>query len=112
MHRYRPGDEDRLDPPRDAAVWMTLLGALARYHRYQVDGLEHVPRRGPALVVGFHSFPIAIGVGPLPLPVPLVQHVAPPILPGEPPDAADDEVAVRRLDERVRDTIAGLLRRR
>jgi 1-acyl-sn-glycerol-3-phosphate acyltransferase len=248
MHHYRPGDEDRLDPPRDPTPWMSLLGALDRYHRYEIDGLEHVPRRGPALVVAFHSFatidmfllaraiylrdgrivrgltdklvfrvpgvrdvasrlgvvagtqrnglgllrrgaiaacmpggalewsrprrmrrtmrwgehrgyarlairagapiiptacpaadrafyvpfdgwtigralqrclgasralplPIAIGLGPLPVPVHLVQHVAPAITPDEPPEAADDERVVRRLDERVRDTIAGLLRR-
>jgi len=40
----------------------------------------------------------------------LVQRVAPPIEPGLPPEAADDERAVRQLDDRVRATIADLLR--
>jgi 1-acyl-sn-glycerol-3-phosphate acyltransferase len=248
MRSYRPGDEHRTEPPADVACWMPLLAALARYHRYEVDGLEHVPRRGPALVVGFHAFgvmdmallaraiylrdgrllrgltdklvfcipglrdvatrlgivagtqrngetllrdgalaacmpggalewsrpsrlrgtmrwgehrgyarlairagvpivptacpasdrayylpfdgwtigralqrclgasralplPIAIGLGPLPLPVRLVQFVGTPIVPAEPPEAADDDTAVLRLDTQVRDSIADLLRR-
>ncbi len=227
---------------------MTLLGAFARYHRYRVEGLEHVPRRGAALLVSFHSYsvidalllgraiylrdgrvargltdklvfrvpglrdvatslgivagtpdnglgllrngelagcmpggalewsrparlrgtmrwgehrgyarlairagvpiiatacpaadraffvpfdgwtvgerlqrwvgasralPVALGFGfgPLPLPVRLVQHVAPPIVFDLPPEAADDDDEVRRLDLRVRRTIGDLLAR-
>lgn len=248
MRGYRPGDEDRLEAPAATGRWMSALGALARYHRYQIEGFEHVPRRGPALLVGFHAYgvmdilllgraiylrdgrvvrgltdklafrvpglrdvatrlgivagtqrnglgllrdgaiaacmpggalewsrpsrlrgtmrwgehrgyarmairagapiiatacpaadrayyvpfdgwtlgerlqrwtgasralplPLAIGLGPLPLPVRLVQHVAPPIVPDVPPEAADDERAVRRLDEQVRQTITDLLAR-
>jgi 1-acyl-sn-glycerol-3-phosphate acyltransferase len=57
-------------------------------------------------------FPIWLGLlGPIAFPVKLTQYVAPPIWPGVPPEAADDEDAVCRLDERVRAVIAGLLER-
>jgi 1-acyl-sn-glycerol-3-phosphate acyltransferase len=248
MRNYQRGDEDRLETPTGAGRWMSWLGVLARYHRYRIEGFEHMPRHGPALVVGFHAYgvmdmlllgraiyrrdgrvvrglsdkllfrvpglrdvatrlgivagtpenglgllrngaiaacmpggalewsrptrmrntlrwgehrgyarlairagvpivvtacpaadrafyvpfdgwtigeqlqrwlgasralplPIGIGLGPLPLPVRLVQHVAAPIVPAVPPEAADDETAVRQLDERVRQTITDLLAR-
>lgn len=57
---YRPGDEDRIDPPpveiaEAAFEWLDLWD---RYHRYRVIGLEHVPRTGPALLVAFHSLAV------------------------------------------------------
>jgi 1-acyl-sn-glycerol-3-phosphate acyltransferase len=58
--------------------------------------------------------PFTVGVGllgPVPLPVKLTQYLAPPIDPEVPPDAADDDEAVARLDARVRATITGLLQR-
>ena len=251
LRTYRPGDEDRIAPPSaEHAGWvMAWLELAERYHRYRIEGFEHVPARGPALLVSFHSmtvidmfllcraiflrdgrvvrgltdklvfklplvrdffttlgivqgtqenalslladgqlaacmpggglewsrsssqarqlrwgdhrgyarlairagvpivptacpaadrayfvpfdgwqvgtwaralvgrgrvlpFTVAIGLlGPLPFPVQLTQHVAPPIWPDAPPEAADDPLAVERLDARVRAVITELLRR-
>jgi len=33
-----------------------VLEPLARYHRFSAEGVEHVPRTGPALLVVHHSF--------------------------------------------------------
>lgn len=33
-----------------------LLEPLARYHHFTVEGLEHIPREGPCLLVVHHSF--------------------------------------------------------
>ena len=41
--------------PRLVAALRPLLDALMRYHDYRVEGLEHVPRSGPALVAVNHS---------------------------------------------------------
>ena len=57
---YRPGDEHRLEPPdpRQVAWLVRLLAVAERYHRYRVDGLEHIPRTGPALITSFHALTI------------------------------------------------------
>lgn len=34
---------------------MALMRLLMRYHRYRVQGMEHVPRTGPCLLVSHHS---------------------------------------------------------
>jgi 1-acyl-sn-glycerol-3-phosphate acyltransferase len=51
--------EIRADPfQRDVAFLRALLPWMERMARYfdaEVDGLEHVPKRGPVLVVGNHS---------------------------------------------------------
>lgn len=44
-----------MDP--DAALRvLAVVNWLRRYHRYQVEGLEHLPKRGPTLLVVHHSF--------------------------------------------------------
>jgi hypothetical protein len=37
------------------AGWLAYWRLMIRYHRFQVDGLEHVTRGGPALIVGYHG---------------------------------------------------------
>ncbi len=251
LRTYQPGDEDRLEPPStEEAGWVMEWLALAeRYHRYRIEGFEHVPAQGGALIVSFHAltvvdafllsraiflrdgrvvrgltdkvmfripvvrdlfttlgivqgtqenalglladgqlaacmpggglewsrsskqaqqlrwgdhrgyarlairagvpivptacpaadrayyvpfdgwqagawaksllglsrvYPLPVGfglLGPVPLPVRLTQHVAAPILPDVPPEAADDPIAVERLDARVRAVVSELLRR-
>ncbi|MEQ9503311.1 MAG: lysophospholipid acyltransferase family protein [Deltaproteobacteria bacterium] len=39
-------------------AWLSYWNAMRRYHRYRVDGLEHLAAR-PALIVGYHGRPIA-----------------------------------------------------
>ncbi|MBI4510431.1 MAG: acyltransferase family protein [Deltaproteobacteria bacterium] len=251
LKRYRPGAENDIAPPSQEALSFSFkwFAALDAYHRYRIEGLEHVPRSGPGLIVSHHSYividtmllfrriylrdgriprsltdhamfkipvirdlfytwgvldgtpenglrvladgqlalvmpggglewsrpstqaqslrwgehrgyarlairagvpiiptacpsadhlyivpfdawkvaktleqwlgmhrippmPIGFGLGPLPFPVRLTQYVAPPILPDVSPEAADDEVAVKRLDDRVREAITELLHRR
>lgn len=58
LRPYRPGDEVRIDPPPldHAQRWLSFLTWPQFVHRYEVEGLEHVPRTGPALVVSPHSF--------------------------------------------------------
>jgi 1-acyl-sn-glycerol-3-phosphate acyltransferase len=41
------------------ATWLALFGAMRRYHRYEVRGLERLLRRDPCLLVGYHGKPIA-----------------------------------------------------
>lgn len=60
LRRYQPGDENDIRPPDPAAIeqafrWVRFWD---RYHRYRVVGLEHMPARGPALVVGFHALSV------------------------------------------------------
>ncbi len=56
MRRYRPGDERRVEPPEPARLraLMPAFGRLARLFRYEIEGLEHIPADGPALVVSHH----------------------------------------------------------
>ncbi len=63
---YQRGDEARLDLQDPRAIdrhigWMRLV---ARYFRYRVEGLERIPRDGPALLTLNH--------GPFPLDAPLL----------------------------------------
>ncbi len=46
---------DRL--PLDA--WLALFRAARLYHRYEIEGFEHLEAPGPALLVGYHGRPIA-----------------------------------------------------
>lgn len=49
---------DREIPPIDAAFVQRarrLLQPLARYHRFRIEGLEHLPATGPCLLVVHHS---------------------------------------------------------
>jgi 1-acyl-sn-glycerol-3-phosphate acyltransferase len=41
------------------AAWFAYWDLMRRYHRFEVRGLEHVERSGPALLVGYHGRPIA-----------------------------------------------------
>lgn len=41
------------------ALWLGYWNAMRRYHRYEVEGLAHVERAGPALIVGYHGRPVA-----------------------------------------------------
>lgn len=63
---FRQGDEDRLDlqDPRSIDRWMPLVGIARAYHRYQVHGIEKIPRTGPAL--------LALNHGPVPVDGPLL----------------------------------------
>ncbi|MFT5430625.1 MAG: hypothetical protein ACI9OJ_001301 [Myxococcota bacterium] len=44
---------------RARRVWIGYWRAMQRYHRYSVDGLEHLLTGRPALIVGYHGRPIA-----------------------------------------------------
>jgi 1-acyl-sn-glycerol-3-phosphate acyltransferase len=46
---------DSYDPARFSARSHALFDLLARYHRFETRGIEHIPRRGPALIIGTHS---------------------------------------------------------
>jgi 1-acyl-sn-glycerol-3-phosphate acyltransferase len=50
-----------MSPPAAAAraAWFGYWNTMRRYHRYEVRGLEHLPRDGSALVAGYHGRPIA-----------------------------------------------------
>ena len=63
---YERGDEVRLDlqDPRSIDRWMLLLRMLDRWFHYRVEGLENVPRQGPAL--------LALNHGPVPIDAPLL----------------------------------------
>src|SRR6187455_3087164 len=39
--------------------WIALWRAAQRYHRYTVEGFEHLEGPGAALVVGYHGSPVA-----------------------------------------------------
>lgn len=41
------------------AAWLTYWGAIRRYHRYRVEGLERLEGRRAMLLVGYHGRPIA-----------------------------------------------------
>ena len=58
---YRPGDENRLqfDDPALLKKFYSALALVARYFRYEVIGLENIPRDSGALLVLNHGlFPI------------------------------------------------------
>lgn len=63
---YRHGDQDRLDlqDPRAIERWMPWLALLRTFHRYEVHGLDNIPRRGAALLTLNH--------GPVPVDAPLL----------------------------------------
>ncbi|MDP3274514.1 MAG: lysophospholipid acyltransferase family protein [Deltaproteobacteria bacterium] len=53
-------DLDARDPAF-VAQWMRVLRPVAeRYFRWQVSGIEHVPREGPVLLVGSHNGGIVV----------------------------------------------------
>lgn len=39
--------------------WLRLWGAMQRYHRFEVEGLEHLATGRPGLIVGYHGRPVA-----------------------------------------------------
>jgi 1-acyl-sn-glycerol-3-phosphate acyltransferase len=43
-------------------LWLAYWRALRRYHRYEVEGLEHLDGPGAALIVGYHGRPFAYDV--------------------------------------------------
>ena len=63
---YRTGDQDRIDlqDPRAIDRWMPWLGALRAWFRYEVHGLDRIPRDGAALLTLNH--------GPVPVDAPLL----------------------------------------
>ncbi|MBZ0273372.1 acyltransferase family protein [bacterium] len=54
---YRDGDEDRLDLVREEVLHALepLEWVLKTYFRYEVNGLEHIPRKGRAIIVSNHG---------------------------------------------------------
>ncbi|MCO4747414.1 MAG: acyltransferase family protein [Proteobacteria bacterium] len=44
---------------RSLTAWRGYWGAARRYHRYSVQGWEHLPTDRAALIVGYHGRPIA-----------------------------------------------------
>jgi 1-acyl-sn-glycerol-3-phosphate acyltransferase len=54
---YRPGDENRIDLMSEELI--EKLGPMIRlfksYFRYEVHGLEHVPKQGRAIIVSNHG---------------------------------------------------------
>lgn len=51
--RPRPTEQPYL------AGWLAFWGALRRYHRYEVQGIEHLTTGRPVLIVGYHGRPLA-----------------------------------------------------
>lgn len=41
-------------------TWLGVVDQLRRYHRYQVEGLDHLDSDSSLLVVGYHGRPVAI----------------------------------------------------
>jgi 1-acyl-sn-glycerol-3-phosphate acyltransferase len=54
-----PGPFTRPLPPGDLGRWLRLWDLVRRWHRYRVEGLEHLVEGGPALIVAYHGRPIA-----------------------------------------------------
>ncbi len=50
-----PTDAQTLIKPEIMDGWLRLLEPVRRYHRHEVEGLEHIPTEGPALLVIHHS---------------------------------------------------------
>jgi len=40
-------------------AWLAFFGAMRRYHRYEIVGLDRLLRPGACLLVGYHGKPIA-----------------------------------------------------
>lgn len=40
-------------------TWLALFGAMRRYHRYEIVGLDRLLRRDACLLVGYHGKPVA-----------------------------------------------------
>ena len=47
------------DPQLARRAWLAFWGAMRRYHRYEVEGFEHLEGAAPALLVGYHGRPLA-----------------------------------------------------
>jgi hypothetical protein len=41
------------------STWLGVFGAMRRYHRYEIVGLDRLLRRDACLLVGYHGKPIA-----------------------------------------------------
>ena len=54
---YRPGDEDRIDLIREEVMLALepLEWMLKTYFRYEVNGLENIPKRGRAMIISNHG---------------------------------------------------------
>jgi 1-acyl-sn-glycerol-3-phosphate acyltransferase len=54
---YRPGDENRIDLISDELIdkLEPIVGVLKSYFRYEVHGLENVPKEGRAIIVSNHG---------------------------------------------------------
>ncbi len=48
-----------MSAPLSRRAWIAFWGAMRRYHRYEVEGFEHLRDTAPALLVGYHGRPIA-----------------------------------------------------
>ena len=66
LRLFKRGDEDRIDlqDPRSIDQWMPWMRVIRAYHRYEVHGLDKIPRNGPALLTLNH--------GPVPVDGPLL----------------------------------------
>jgi len=42
--------------------WLTFWGGMRRYHRFRVEGFEHLTEPGPALLVAYHARGFAVDV--------------------------------------------------
>jgi 1-acyl-sn-glycerol-3-phosphate acyltransferase len=40
--------------------WLAFWRAMRAYHRYTVEGFEHIAEKGPALIVGYHARGFAV----------------------------------------------------
>jgi hypothetical protein len=48
-----------MTPERARTLWFAYWRAMRRYHRYTVEGLDHLETGVPTLIVGYHGRPIA-----------------------------------------------------
>jgi 1-acyl-sn-glycerol-3-phosphate acyltransferase len=54
-----PGPLTRPLPPGDLGRWLRYWDLVRRYHRYRVEGLDHLLGPSPVLIVGYHGRPVA-----------------------------------------------------